>query len=335
MTGTAVKEKVEKRISFHLHPYRYEQRTHAVLKSDNLGRKRRYIMGVTSGMKLDGHGERMTKACIDYMHQQGKSGSILLYEGQHGVTFTDDLGILVESYVTPMGEWVTEYRLYDEFDPFPANGRTVERADKLWRQITGSPPYVDKEGNPAPLQKGFSIEGYIPIGSILQMDENGGQRVIDRVEIDGVLVTPRPAYEDSAITAIYKALGELPPGRAEIVAEKIRNSLNEKISLGRKTRNYYAQRSELDDYFNDSIEEIIRNGREIAERLDILFEEYKGVLKNLLLENVDILGPSDGTQKPVNTTGDSHREQFTGVLKTVHSTLTRYARHLLATLPKE
>lgn len=334
MTGTAVRDKVEKRISFHLHPYQFDKRTHAVLKSDNLGRKRRYIMGVTSGMKTDGHGERMTKPCIDYMHEQAKAGTILLYEGQHGVTFTDDLGILVESYVTPMGEWVTEYRLYDEFDNFTPNSRTVERADKLWRQITGAPPYVDEEGNPRPLQKGFSIEGYIPLGCILHMDENGGQRVIDRVEIDGVLVTPRPAYEDSMITAVYKALGEMPPYLPAIVAREIRKSLQERISLGRKSRNYYAQRSELDDYFNDAIEEIIRNGREIEQRLDILFGEYSGVLKKLLLENVDILGPSDGTQKPVNT-GESYRDQYISVIKNVQGTLMRYANHILSTLPKE
>ena len=55
------------RIPFHIHPYKFEQGLHAVEKADtsNGGVKRRYLVGITSGMKIDGHGERMTKACID------------------------------------------------------------------------------------------------------------------------------------------------------------------------------------------------------------------------------------------------------------------------------
>ena len=121
-------------IPFHCHPYGFEKKLHAVTKDDGEGRQRRYLVGITSGMKTDGHGERMTKRCVDKMQTQAKSGEVLLYEGQHGVNYTNDIGRLVESDITEAGDWITTYRLYDTFDGFAEGSSTLEKADKLWRQ---------------------------------------------------------------------------------------------------------------------------------------------------------------------------------------------------------
>jgi len=275
------------RIPFHIHPYKFEQGLHAVEKADtsNGGVKRRYLVGITSGMKIDGHGERMTKACIDYMQEQAKSGSILLYEGQHGVTFTEDIGKLVDSEVTPTGEWITTYRLYDALDGFPEGSDKLNRADTLWKQVNGFPPYVDeKTGAPRPLQKGFSIEGYIPDNGILSVSETG-QRVINRVLIDGSLVTPRPAYTDSVITAVYKALDELQPDRRNYVSDNIRGKFLRKIETEKQKDSYYQQRFKLEEALNDAIDEIMVNGVQSIDRLNILFDEYKAVVIPLIMQH--------------------------------------------------
>ena len=60
--------------------------------TDSEGKKRRYLKGCSSGMKVDGHGERMTKNCIKNMQEQAKSGNILLYaigKGFHNLHVID------------------------------------------------------------------------------------------------------------------------------------------------------------------------------------------------------------------------------------------------------
>lgn len=266
---------------------------HVVEKADNAGHKRRYLKGITSGIKTDGHGERMTKSCIDRMQVQANSGEILLYAGQHGVDHGEDLGRLVESTITPTGDWITLYRLYDEFDN--VGPVKLEKADTLWKQVNGLPPYEK------PLQKGFSIEGYIPESGIVEMSETG-QRVIDAVDLDGVLVTPRPSYKSSFITAVYKALDELPPSRELIVSENIRGKLLNKIHDEQLKQSWYSKRFKLEDALNESIEEIVSQGIAVNNKLKLLFDSYSQIMIDLILEhNTVFVRPIDQPDIPDDT----------------------------------
>lgn len=314
----------EKRIKipFHIHPYKFEEGLHAVQKADGEGKQRRYLIGITSGLNSDGHGERMTAKCIAHMEEQAKSGSILMYEGQHAVTHTEDLGILTDSQILPNGDWLTTYRLYDEGDGLNPGGQTLERADKLWKQVNGLPPYVTKDGKPKPVQKGFSIEGYIPDGGILQMNESG-QRIIDRVDLDGVLVTPRPSYKDSVVTAIYKALDELPPARRITITEGIRGKFINKIEDENRKQSYYSKRFKLEDALNETIEEIMMNGVQVKDRLDLLFDEYKTMMVNLITSHMGVFNRPPEMQDIPDNSGevDVAKMQQLHIFKTIESQL--------------
>lgn len=310
-------------IPFHIHPYKFEEGMHAVEKADSQGSKKRYLRGITSGLKLDGHGERMTKSCIDKMQNQAQSGNILLYEGQHGVTYTEDIGKLVDSEITPTGEWITTYRLYDESDGFEKGSSTLEKADKLWRQVNGLHPYVDTEGNPKPIQKGFSIEGFIPEGGIVSMSESG-QRVIDGVDLDGVLVTPRPSYSDSVITSIYKALDELTPAKRINISENIRGKFINKIEDENRKNSYYSKRFKLEDALTESIEEIMNNGSQVRDRLNLLFDEYKNMMIELLISHAGVfIRPINQQDLPDNPGGVdvAKMQRRTRVLKNIQDQL--------------
>jgi len=268
--------KVGKRIPIH-----FDLTTH-VEKADDKGQVRRYLKGIASGIKYDATNERMTKRCIDGMLAQSRSGEILMYEGQHGVDYTDDLGRLVEAEVTIAGEWVIECRLYDSMDGFEAGSQTLEKADKLWKQVCGLPPYE------TPIRKGFSIEGLIPEGGIISMNEQtGGERVIDAVDLLGVIVTPRPAYTDSNIIAIYKALDidELPNESRGRIAGKMRNNFQAKLEKEQAQSSYYTKKCKIDEMLEESIEYILNMGTQMNDRLNILFDEYKQVMIGLINEN--------------------------------------------------
>lgn len=313
------------KIPFHIHPMDFEKGNHAVEKTDEEGRKRRYLKGITSGMKLDGHGERITGKCIQKMQDQAKSGNILLYEGQHGFTYTEDIGKLVDSEITPTGEWITTYRLYDEHDGFDPGSKTMEQSDKLWKQVNGLPPYVDKEtGKASPIQKGFSIEGYIPDDGIIEMTDEG-QRTIDDIDLDGVLVTPRPSYKDSVATAVYKALDELQPEKKLAISENIRGRFMSKLEEEKKKENYYTRRYQLEDLLNDSIEEIMSRGVQVNDRLNLLFDEYKETMIQLLVDHASVFLTA-GRQSIVDNDGSVEvaKMQQINLLKDIQAKLTGF-----------
>jgi hypothetical protein len=315
------------RIPFHIHPYKFEEGLHVVEKADSQGRKRRYLKGVTSGIKIDGHGERMTKRCVEKMQSQANSGEILLYEGQHGVEHTADLGRLTESQVTPTGDWITLYRLYDQHDG--VGPVKLERADTLWKQVNGLPPYEKK------LQKGFSIEGYIPDEGIVEMSETG-QRVIDNVELDGVLVTPRPSYKSSVISAVYKALDELSPDRKLIVSENIRGKFLNKLHDEALKQSYYSKRFKLEDALNESIEEAVSHGVQIRDRLELLLDEYKRMLIDMVLEhNTIFVRPQDQPDIPDDSGAvDVAKAQQMRVLKNIQDQLQGFVALKMSRLQK-
>lgn len=308
------------KIPFHIHPYEFEKGLHAVEKADSEGgKKRRYLKGFSSGMKVDGHGERMTKECIKNMQEQAKSGNILLYAGQHGVDHTDDVGKLVDSEISPTGDWITTYRLYDEDDGFAPDSKTLEKADKLWKQVNGLPPY-DK-----PMQKGFSVEGYIPDDGILVMDDTGA-RTINKVDLDGVLVTPRPSYKTSVISAIYKALDELEPEKKLSITETIRGQFMQSLEEEKKRESYYTKRYKLEDLLNDSIDLIMSKGLQVKERLNLLFDEYKQAMIQLLIDHEIVFSTGEKPDIPSNdgAVEVAKNMQLHRILKDVEGSLLAY-----------
>ena len=165
------------------------------------GVKHRYVCGIASGTRIDQHGERLTQHCIDSIVRQCNEGDILLYADVHGVKASEDIGILTDFHLDEKGDWIVEFRLYDESDK--VDTKSLETADKLWKQLNGFPPYRK------PRRKGFSIEGYVPDeNGMVEKKENFG--IIDDIVLEGVVVVPEPAYQDSVIHAVYKALGEIP-----------------------------------------------------------------------------------------------------------------------------
>jgi len=259
------------------------------------------------------------------MQLQAGSGEILLYEGQHGVEHTADLGRLVESQITPEGDWITIYRLYDSFDN--VGPIKLERAETLWNQVNGLPPYKKA------IQKGFSIEGYIPDEGIIEMSESG-QRVIDSVDLDGVLVTPRPSYKSSVITAVYKALGELSPEREIFLSEKIKNELASNLLNEELKHNYHSKRIRIEDMFNDMIEKYVNQGDLLRQKLVLLFAQYTELMINLIVENADILRtiekrPADQPDIPDESGAvDVAKAQRTRMLNTIEDLALAYKAQL-------
>lgn len=265
----------KKRISFHFHPYEFSQHHHAVEKADGSLGPRQYLTGIASGPRIDAHGERMTKEAIDSFMEQANSGDILLYADVHGIRFTDDIGILTKAEVNEAGDWLTEYRLYDDQDE--VDQISVQRAQKLWKQINGLPPYKH------PRQKGFSIEGYVPdVDGAIKMDARGRQ-MINQVELDGVVVVPRPAYQDSIAHAVYKALGEDPPWQDD---RTIMSRLKTRMAEDEERDSYYRQRLQIEDAVETLVcETMLLEPTEQRGRLEEIFEEYKNLMIHLILSN--------------------------------------------------
>lgn len=270
MEGTA-----RKRIQIHLSPFKPEDGRFAVEKSVG-GVKRRYLCGIATGLKQDAHGERVTQNCIQSLVRQAQAGDVLLFPDVHGISESQDIGILTHFEVTPEGEWYVEFRLYDQDDPVDSAAK--ERADKLWRQVNGLPPYRK------PRRKGFSIEGYIPEDRVL-MDAKERLGKIDDMVLEGVVIVPQPAYQDSVIHAVYKALGETPPWqvkkgiRSRLVAAMVRKDVRGA---------YDRERWQIEAARDDMIAEAIREGAD-EERLKSIFDEYRDLLVELIQNSAPAL----------------------------------------------
>jgi hypothetical protein len=288
---------MQKRIQFLYHPSDIEHKQHAIEKADINGAKRRYLKGIASGTQVDGHGERITDKCIKSFHEQANKGDILLYADRHGVAYSDDIGILTKSEVTPIGDWAVEFRLYDKADGVGAN--TLETADKIWRQVNGLPPYKK------PKQKGFSIEGFIPDGGILAMSTDG-KRLINEVVLDGCVLVPRPAYRTSVAQALYKALDEVPPWNIEKAVE---NTFKKIISTDEIQNSYYRKRFQFQDALEEQIENVMGNDGMPDKQgvLEKLFEEYSEAMIDLIMGSIPIFDKS-------RINSDQHAEDKTDEL---------------------
>lgn len=273
MTAEKPQNKVQKRISFYCHPYNFEKSEHTVEKDSSAGVKGRYLKGIASGSKIDGTGERITEKAVKSMQSQAMKGDILLYADRHNVMHSNDIGKMVSQQILPNGDWLVEFKLYEPSDGMGAN--TDETVNKIWKQLKGLPPYTK------PRQRGFSIEGFIPDNGILQMDSEGGSRIIDDVQLDGVVLVTRPAYETSIASAIYKALEEIPPWQ---VRKNISSSLTDALYLEEQQDNFYRQRYRIQDALEREIEKAMTAGAD-RNTLGILFQEYAGLMIDLLLKS--------------------------------------------------
>lgn len=270
----------QKSIKFNFQMLSPEKKEHVIEKADSTGQKRRYIRGISSGILMDGDGERMTMNAIESMHAQAQGGGILLFHGKHGVDFADDIGILSDSQIINDRDWFTEYRLYDEADGMGAV--TLERADKVFRQVSGLHPY------PKPKEYGFSIEGLIPDGAIISSRKTSAgvkNRVIDHVDLQGVVLVSKPSYANVA-TSIYKALGELSPSAGNKLHKDFQSNFQTQLQNDEMRDSFYRQQYAMNDSLMTSIEKImlIDDGRN-SERLNILFEEYSPAMIELILQH--------------------------------------------------
>lgn len=265
-----------KSISFHFHPQGFDEGHHVVAKAEDSG-KRYYLEGVASGPKPDEHGERMTEKCIKSFMDQANSGDILLYADMHGFKATEDIGILKAAEILQDGDWHISSMLYNESDG--VDDRAVQVANKLMKQILGQPPYSK------PKQKGFSIEGFVPDSGILQMDSSG-RRVLDDVQLDGVVVVPRPAYKDSIAHAIYKALDEVAPWVVDDFQTSIRGKLREKLVEDELKDTYFRRKYQIEDVFEQQLSQIMcADLPDKRQMLEIAFDEYKDLMVDLVLQS--------------------------------------------------
>ena len=287
-------------ISLHFHPFDFEHGGHAVLKEEG-GKKRRHIRGVSSGINVDEHGERMTQKCINSFMEQANSGDVLLYPDIHGIKASEDIGCLKEAKLMPNQDWWTDYELYDESDGVGQN--KLETIDTIWKQINGLPPYTK------PKQKGFSIEGYIPDGGIIggesDMMGNISKRVIDSVLLDGVVLVPRPAYQDSIATAVYKALGELTPSFENNLRKSIQGELANRMREEELRDGYYRKKWDIQDALDSQIEKIMGRSDDPrkAEQLQVLFQEYSTLMSSLIMnsESLFIKDEEDDQSETIQT----------------------------------
>lgn len=263
-----------RRIAFHFHPN--DSSGVWYVEKEESGKKRRYLEGVSSGLNVDGAGERMTEKAIKGFHDQASAGDVTLYAGRHGVDFTDDIGKLVHSEILPNGDWLTRYRLFDEADGFAPGGTTLEKCNKVWLKVNGLPPYQKQK------KMGFSVEGVIPDNGILNVDGTG-KRVMDSVELDGVVLVPRPAYKDSVARAVYKALDLMLPGdMASGLRQSLASQVAEKIERDEYYRQYYALQGAMDE----KVHQIMLTGSpERADQLRTLFGEYADLMVELIMRS--------------------------------------------------
>jgi len=276
-------EEISKTIKIPVHPYKYNDGIEyfAVEKSDETGNQRRYLRGVATGIQKDFYGEKLTENCINSLIDQFTSNDTLFYLDKHGIEDTKDVGILTDFKSLDNGDIFIEARLYDEFDEVPV--WKIEANGSLWNQIHGFPPYTKKR------QKGFSIEGYSTIGDIAsyKTDNSGNmiERIINDMNLVGIIICARPAYTSSIISGVYKSLGIIPSGQIESIKQSIHNRLEKKINIEKSKETFYDKKWGLNDALEEEIQKIMKSKTDSKnEELEILFTEYKNIYKVMLAE---------------------------------------------------
>lgn len=238
-------------------------------KTDEQGRKRRYVKGICSGTHVDAHNERMNANCIAGFDKQFQERDILLFADVHGIKASEDIGIMVDSEVQG-DNWIVEYRLYDEQDGI--GQAKLETINTLWKQMNGLPPYTK------PMVKGLSIEAYVYAGGYAPKE--GDVVVINEAELIGVIICDRPAYQESELTPVEKS-------RRSKVCRDIAGRLKESIALDDIRDNYYSQRYELEDALYREIKNIMLHESEDSREaiLSATFDEFRDLNLQLIRES--------------------------------------------------
>ena len=285
---------MSKKISFHFQPKvtKGSSDKHSIstmiIEKEVDGKKRKYFEGISSGLMEDAHKERMSENCINKFMVQANSGDVLLYPDIHGIKQSEDIGILEKAAILENGDWFTSYRLYDEDDD-PGQLK-LEKINNLWKQCLGMSPYKK------PKKMGFSIEGIISDSGIITSAK--GDTILDDIDLDGVVLVPRPAYMDSVANAVYKALEILPPWREEKVKKNMQGKLNEIMNEQEIKDKYWSKKYDVQDALQQLIEEIMADPQDMKlERLNIIFDEYKSAMINLLMESQAIFQKDDLNQE--------------------------------------
>lgn len=311
------------RIPFHFSPLIGEDGRYSVMKEDNNGKKRRYLRGISSGVKFDAHEERMTEKCVKSFMNQANAGNVLLYPDIHGIKSSEDIGILVNASIEPNGDWLTEYRLYDEMDG--VDSVSTQKADKLWKQVNGLAPYR------FPMKKGFSIEGFVPDGAIISARKSDSgmltNRVIDDVQLDGVVVVPRPAYKDSIANAVYKALGEINPFHQETVRKIAIGEFDKVIKSKEVTNEYFRRRWEMTDALELAVQKVMRKKNPlVGQELEVVFKEFSAAMIPLILKSESLFHDEGGSpvSEPCGKANDTASK--VDVLKALYGELEKLSK---------
>jgi len=151
----------------------------------------------------------------------------------------------------------------------------MEVVNTCWAQANGLPPYTTPRGF------GFSIEGDIPDGGILFMDELG-RRVIDDVKLAGVVLVRNPAYRTSVAHAVMKALG-LPT--AQEIRKALSGGLLEAAQAKQAERDFYDQKFQIADALEEMVCQIMNAPEpDKKDRLRDVFTQYQDLMIGLILE---------------------------------------------------
>jgi hypothetical protein len=304
-------KQMNKKISFHFQPKLTEKGTMLIEKSFE-GKKRRYLEGVSSGLKEDAHKERMSENAIAKFMKQANSGDILLFPDIHGIRQSEDIGILEEAFILPNGDWFTSYRLYDEYDE-PGQIK-LEKINNLWKQLQGLPPYTK------PKQMGFSIEGVIAEKGIITTSR--GDTILDDIELDGTVLVPRPAYLDGIANAVFKALDILPPWTEDKVKKESVNKLTAVVK-GKDIENaYWSMKFDINNALEELVENIMGDKKAMKkERLEVVFKQYNEAAINLILESSSVFKQSTINEEIINTIKKSKSK--TAILKALNEELNK------------
>jgi hypothetical protein len=123
------------------------------------------------------------------------------------------------------------------------------------------------------------VEGTIPDGHIVEMDSSG-RRVIDKVDLDGVVVVAKPSYKPSVLSSVYKALNELPP--------KVQDSLRNRLKKRERQKDFFEEKYSLMDILWEMVEEIMADFHADKDKtLEIVFDQFRDEMIRLLLDNQD------------------------------------------------
>ena len=266
---------------------------------------RRYVEGVSSGIGVDGHQERMTLKAIEGFMQQAQQGDVFLFADIHGIKASQDIGVLVDARIEPNGDWWTKYRIYDELDQNVGPNK-LEVCNTVWAQMNGLPPYSH------PQTRGFSVEGHIPPGGLISANKDGGERVMDAMVLHGVVLVEYPAYQPSIAQAVTKALDEISMEGPHTLESKMHEERLERLLMERKVR--------LDEVLDETIEDIMQDPT-ITDRRNALvavFNEYRDKM-------VEILMPQAATIVPQPL--PSNIENSDVVIKDFQSTLLKFNKH--------